>query len=52
MLMRILGNRLSGLICRHIDIASTNTLELDENPKELVASIDLGLNNLVALTSN
>ncbi|MCC3584160.1 MAG: transposase, partial [Microcoleus sp. PH2017_30_WIL_O_A] len=25
---------------------------LDENPKELVASIDLGLNNLVALTSN
>ncbi|PHX53732.1 transposase [Tychonema bourrellyi FEM_GT703] len=29
-----------------------STLELDENPKELVASIDLGLNNLVALTSN
>ncbi|NJS09787.1 MAG: transposase, partial [Microcoleus sp. CSU_2_2] len=25
---------------------------LDENPKESVASIDLGLNNLVALTSN
>ncbi|MCC3453689.1 transposase, partial [Microcoleus sp. PH2017_08_TRC_O_A] len=25
---------------------------VDENPKELVASIDLGLNNLVALTSN
>jgi putative transposase len=25
---------------------------LDENPKEFVASIDLGLNNLVALTSN
>ncbi|MFB8794094.1 MAG: transposase [Microcoleus sp.] len=25
---------------------------LDENPKELVASIDLGLNNLVALTLN
>ncbi|MCL1474624.1 RNA-guided endonuclease InsQ/TnpB family protein [Argonema antarcticum] len=25
---------------------------LDENPKKLVASIDLGLNNLVALTSN
>jgi putative transposase len=29
-----------------------STITIDENPKESVASIDLGLNNLVALTSN